>query len=45
MKLKLSVPFINLLGINLEMEFDVKSWASRMYNKHELKIFKLMGLL
>ncbi|NOQ25654.1 MAG: GTP-binding protein [Bacteroidales bacterium] len=45
MKLKLSVPFINLLGINLETEFDVKNWASQMYKKHKLKIFKLMGLL
>ncbi len=45
MKLKLSVPFINLLGINLETELDVKSWATKMYAKHELKIFKLMGHL
>jgi len=44
-KLKLSVPFINLLGINLETEFDIKNWAKKMYEKHELKIFKLMGLL
>ena len=45
MKLKLSVPFINLLGINLETEFDVKNWATKMYEKHEMKIFKLRGLL
>jgi len=44
-KLRLSVPFINMLGINLEAEFDVKSWATKIYQKHELKIFKLMGLL
>lgn len=45
MKLKLSVPFINLLGINLESEFDIKSWATKMYKKHELKVFKLMGYI
>ncbi len=45
MKLKLAVPFINLIGINLETEFDVKSWAKKMYEKHEMKIFKLMGYL
>jgi internalin A len=45
LKLKLAVPFINVLGINLETEFDVKSWAEKMYRKNELKIFKLMGYL
>lgn len=45
MKLKLAVPFINLFGITLETEFDIKSWATKMYEKHELKIFKLMGYL
>jgi internalin A len=45
MKLKLAVPFINLLGINLETEFDIKNWAKKLYKKHELKIFKLMGYL
>ncbi len=44
-KLKLAVPFINMLGPNLSAEFDVKSWAKKMYKKHELKIFKLMGLV
>jgi len=42
-KLKLSIPFIKQLGIDLGVEFDVKNWASRMYKKHELKIFRLMG--
>jgi internalin A len=41
-KLKLSIPFINMLGINLETEFDVKSWANKMYEKHEFKLFRLM---
>ncbi|MBT3210366.1 MAG: hypothetical protein HN704_15920 [Bacteroidetes bacterium] len=45
MKLKLSVPLLNLIGINLETEFDIKSWVSKMYEKHELKLFKLMGYL
>jgi len=42
-KLKLAVPFIKMLGVNLEMELDVKSWAEKMYEKHKLKIFKLMA--
>lgn len=42
-RLTLSVPFINLLGINLETEFDIKSWATKMYNKYKLKIFKGIG--
>jgi internalin A len=41
-KLKLSIPFINMLGIKFETEFDVKSWAKKMYQKYELKIFNLM---
>ena len=41
-KLKLSVPFINLLGINFETEFDIKNWAKKMYEKYNLEIFKLM---
>jgi hypothetical protein len=44
-KLKLSVPFINILGINLETEFDLKSWTKKMYDKYELKIFQSMGYL
>lgn len=43
MKLKLSIPFIKLLGINFETEFDVKSWTKKMYNKYGFEIFKLMG--
>jgi internalin A len=42
-KLKLSIPFIKLLGIDFEVGFDVKSWATKMYNKYQLQIFKLMG--
>ena len=45
MKLKLAVPFLNLVGVNLETEFDVKSWAKKMYDKHEFNIFKLLGYL
>ena len=45
MKLKLSIPFIKLLGVDFVTEFNVKNWAKKMYEKHELKIFKLMGLL
>ncbi len=45
MKLKLSIPFIKLLGIDFETEFDVKNWTKKMYDKYELEIFKLMGSL
>lgn len=45
MKLSLSIPFIKLLGIDFGVEFDVKSWATKMYNKYELNIFKAMGML
>jgi hypothetical protein len=41
MKLKLSIPFIELLGVDFEIKFDVKKWAERMYEKHKMKIFKL----
>jgi len=43
MKLKVGIPFINLLGVNLEAEFDIKNWAKTMYEKYKLNIFKLMG--
>ena len=42
-KLELSIPFIKMLGINFKTEFDVVSWSQKMYEKHELKIFKLFG--
>ena len=41
MKLGLSVPFIKQLGIDFGIEFDVKNWAQKMYQKYELQIFKL----
>jgi GTPase SAR1 and related small G proteins len=44
-KLKLSIPFINLLGINFETEFDIKSWAKKMHEKYKIEIFKFMGAL
>jgi internalin A len=44
-KLKLGIPLINLLGIDLAAEFNIKSWASKMYQKYELKIFQIMGLV
>jgi hypothetical protein len=42
-KLSLSIPFINMLGINFGVDFDVKNWAKKMYEKHYLTLFKLMG--
>jgi small GTP-binding protein len=43
-KLKLAIPFINLLGISFETEFDLKNWAKKMYEKYKLNIFNLMGV-
>jgi len=45
LKLKLSVPLINLIGVKFESEFDLKSWYSTMYAKHKLNIFRLMGTI
>jgi internalin A len=44
-KLKLGIPLINLLGVDLAAEFNLKSWASKMYKKYEFQIFKIMGLI
>jgi|GEM_PF-542014 len=43
MKLRLSIPLIKLLGVDFGVEWDVKSWASKMYEKYKLKIFELMA--
>lgn len=43
MKLKLGIPLGNLIGFNLEGEFDIKSWASKKYQENQLKIYKLLG--
>ncbi|MCE7995706.1 MAG: GTP-binding protein [Roseivirga sp.] len=43
LKLKLGTPLARELGVGIEGEFDVKNWAKKMYEKHELKIFKLFG--
>ena len=42
LKLKLSIPFIKLLGIDLEAKFDVKSWSKKMHEKYRLPLFKLL---
>jgi len=42
MKLKFSIPLIKLLGVDFEIKYDVKKWAREMYQKHKLKIFKLI---
>ena len=45
MKLKASIPLLNLLGLDVgvESQFDIKEWSQRMYKKYELPLFKLMG--
>jgi len=35
MKLKLGIPFGNIIGLNFEAEFDIKSWFNRMREKYE----------
>lgn len=45
MKLKLGIPLINLLGVELETKFDIKKWAKKMYSKYELKLFKTAGFI
>jgi hypothetical protein len=45
MKLKLGLPLISLLGIDLETKFDIKKWAAGMYKKYELPVFRLMQRL
>jgi hypothetical protein len=44
-KLKLSVPILNLLGLNIESEIDIKSWAKKMYEKHKVQLFQTVGAL
>jgi len=45
MKLRLSIPFMKILGIDLITEFDVKNWVQKMHKKYEVKIFELMGAI
>ena len=45
MKLKIAVPLLNLIGLNLETEFDMKKWAKKMYKKHQMNFFKMLGSL
>lgn len=44
-KLRLGIPLLNLLGFNIITEFNVKKWAAKMYKKHELEVFRIMGLV
>lgn len=41
-KLKLRLPLISLLGIDLETKFDVKKWGKQMYQKYQWEIFDLL---
>ena len=41
-KLKLAVPLLNLIGLELSTEFDVKKWAEQMYQKHRKQIFNII---
>lgn len=41
-KVKYAIPILHQLGLQVELEFDLKNWASEMYQKHQVKIFDLM---
>ena len=47
MKIKVSVPLLNLMGVDIgiQSKLDIKGWSKKMYQKHELKIFKLFGYI
>ncbi|MGH1388489.1 COR domain-containing protein, partial [Kordia sp.] len=47
MKIKASVPLLNLVGLDIGVEgdFDIKSWSEKMYKKYEIQLFKLFGYL
>jgi hypothetical protein len=47
MKIKASVPLLNLVGLDIGMEgeFDIKSWTEQMYEKYKVQLFKLFGYL
>ncbi len=43
MKIKASIPLLNVLGVDIGVEgrFDIKKWSKKMYERYELQIFKL----
>jgi len=45
MKIKTSIPLLNLIGIDIgvESDFDIKGWSEKLYEKYEVEIFKLFG--
>jgi len=42
-RLRLSIPLLDSLGVNLGVEFDLKAWAKRAYDKFGFEIFKILG--
>lgn len=44
-KLKLAIPLLNLLGVSLEVEVDVKSFIEGLKSKYELKVCSFLGLV
>ncbi|PTX59303.1 leucine rich repeat (LRR) protein, partial [Kordia periserrulae] len=47
MKIKASIPLLNLVGldIGIESDFDIINWSQKMYKKYEVKLFKLFGYI
>jgi len=45
LKIKTSIPLLNLIGIDIgiEKDFDIKSWGSKMFEKYGLEIFHMLG--
>ncbi len=42
-KLELSIPLLNVFGVNYKTEIDLKQWKKQMYEKYKLPLFNLFG--
>lgn len=43
LKLKLSVPVLKQLGVDLSYQFNIRKWSLEMYEKYSWPLFKLLG--
>ena len=44
-KIALSIPLLELLGIKLDVKFDIKKWAKDMYKKYPIELIQLISQL
>lgn len=42
LKLKLGLPLLKILGIDLETKYDIKPWAKKSYQKTQFKVLQLL---